>query len=70
MNDLKEMSIEDLLEELVQQGRHKQLYSLFNNVEFYSENNIGKNIDENIELIKKEITTRFYNGSKFTCALN
>ena len=64
MNNLKEMSIEDLLEELVQHGRHKQIYSGF------GDRGSDEDIDKEIEAIKLEITNRFYNGSKFTCALN
>lgn len=64
MNNLKEMSIEDLLEELVLQGRYKQIYSGF------GDRGSGEDINKNIEAIKLEITNRFYDGSKFTCALN
>ena len=54
------MSIEDLLNELVQQGRYKQIYNGF------GDRGSDKDIDAEIENIKSEICRRFYTGQQMS----
>jgi hypothetical protein len=59
MNEnFKKMNLSDLLDELVDCGREKQMYP---------DSGRGDTTDTNVRInaIKKEITNRFYKGEKF-----
>lgn len=58
MDEIKNMSMDELLEELVYCGREKQMYP-------DSGRGDTSDINVRIDAIKQEITHRFYKGEKF-----
>lgn len=57
MGELKNLSLDELLDELVYCGREKEIYG-------DSERGSTRDIADRISYIKEEITRRFYAGEK------
>lgn len=57
MDEFKNLSLNDLLDELIDCGREKQIFG-------DSERGSTRDIADRISYIKEEITRRFYSGEK------